>query len=380
MRQDTATVPGAGRAPARYRRRWLGLVGLLAALFAAAWLLTLPKPPAPAPSAGSTGSGSGLLDRWPSARVVQMSGLLGDGRAYRPLFYPEVDVSVGTALTPDGATLRLLVRRATGDPSELMRLPAAGNPDIRAVTAAGDDLVWMVAPDGSATPPVLYHANWRTPAPATALAADTGHPVVTGSFYDTVIAGGRVYWAATAGRNTEIRSVALTGGAVTVRPVDGAYALSGWPWLSSAVTAVSGSIEMRNLDTGQRIPVPRTPPEVITCGPAWCRVLTPGPDGKVARTELMHPDGSARIRVAAGAVSSAVTDVALVDRFEILTSTIPDSEPDNLKLVLYDVTANRSSLLVAAAATVNGRGPVVWWSTGDGESVTWYALDLRTLR
>jgi hypothetical protein len=107
--------------------------------------------------------------------------------------------------------------------------------------------------------------------------------------------------------------------------------------------------------------------------------LTPGPDGKVARTELMRPDGTSRIRVAAGVTTSAITDVALLDRFEVLTTTIPDSEPDNLKLVLYDLTTNRSSVLAEAAGTVQGAGSIVWWSTGD-DVVTWYALDLRTVR
>ncbi len=39
----------------------------------------------------------------------------------------------------------------------------------------------------------------------------------------------------------------------------------------------------------------------------------------------MHPDGTARIRVAAAAVTAAITDIALADRFEILVSTIPDA-------------------------------------------------------
>jgi hypothetical protein len=44
------------------------------------------------------------------------------------------------------------------------------------------------------------------------------------------------------------------------------------------------------------------------------------------------------------------------------------------------VTTNRSTLLAAAAATVHGRGSIVWWSTGEDLAVTWYALDLRSLR
>jgi hypothetical protein len=131
-----------------------------------------------------------------------------------------------------------------------------------------------------------------------------------------VIADGRVHWAAAAVRATEVRSIPLASGPVTTRTVDGSYALSGWPWLTSTGTAVAGPIELRNLQTGQRIAVPRTAPEVITCGPAWCRVLTSGPDGRVVKTELMRPDGTARIRVAAGAITSAITDVALADRFE----------------------------------------------------------------
>jgi hypothetical protein len=205
--------------------------------------------------------------------------------------------------------------------------------------------------------------------------------VFTDTQYDLIVADGRVRWAAAGpDRTTEIRSIALGGGAVSTRTVDGAYALSAWPWLTSTVSVGTGPIELRNLETAQRIAVPRTPPEVVSCRPVWCRVLTPGPNGQVARTELMHPDGTARIRVAAGTVSSAITDIALADRFEILSATIPDAGTDNLKLVLYDVSTNRSTALVAAAATVQGRGSIVWWSTGEDPAVTWYALDLRTLR
>lgn len=359
-------------------------MGLLAALVAATWLLALPQPPGPSGRVGSPAGSSGgntLQDRWPQARVVSASGRLAGGRAYRPLFYPQVDVSVGTALTDDGSELRLLVRTANGDDREIMRLATANRPQIQGMTAAGDDLVWLVAPDGTDTRFVLYRTNWREPGPPTPLTSDTGRVEINDTRYDVVIADGLVHWAAaTAGGSTEVRSVPLAGGSVSVRTVDGAYALSAWPWLTSVGSVNSAPPELRNLVTGERVTVPWTPTEVVWCGPVWCRVMTRTVDGRLARTELMHPDGTARVRVAAGTVSSALTDVALDDRFEILVSTIPDAGADNLKLVLYDLTANRSILLVAAAATVQGRGSVVWWSTGDEPAVTWHALDLRTLR
>jgi hypothetical protein len=93
---------------------------------------------------------------------------------------------------------------------------------------------------------------------------------------------------------------------------------------------------------------------------------------------VMRPDGSDRKRMAAGTVSSAVLDVALVDRFEVLAQTQADGT-GTLKLMLFDIPSGRSAVLAAGGATVQARGPIVWWSTGEEEAVEWFALDLRNL-
>ena len=155
------------------------------------------------------------------------------------------------------------------------------------------------------------------------LTADTGAVIFFNSQYDVVIAEGRVYWAAAGeGRqSTEVRSVPLGGGRVAVQPIDGAYALSAWPWLTSAGGSQGGSVELRNLVTGERRTVSGAANELVNCGPVWCRVMIIGAAGRPARTDVMRTDGSDRKRMAAGTISSAVLDVALVDRFEVLAQT-----------------------------------------------------------
>jgi len=200
------------------------------------------------------------------------------------------------------------------------------------------------------------------------------------SQYDVVIADGAVRWAAAGanGQFTEVRSVPLGGGTVSVQRIDGAFAMSAWPWLTSA--GGSGSVQLRNATTGASIPVATAPDEMVTCGPVWCRVLVIGPGGQPARTDLMRPTGADRRRLAAGMTTSAVLDVALLDRFELLTQTMAGDGPALLTLILFDLTADRAVPLARGVATVQARGPVVWWSTGSDEAVEWFALDLRTLR
>jgi len=312
---------------------------------------------------------------------VELPGRLADDRAYTPWFHVDADTSVGTALTGDGASVRLLVRGRDGAPRELLRLPAAGNPQFNGFTVSGDDLLWMVSAGDGETRATLYRADWRRGGPAVTLTADTGDVIFFNSQYDLVVADGRVHWAAARAEEqvTEIRSVPVRGGAQTVRRLEGAYALSAWPWLTSAGSTQAGPVELRNLTTGQRIAVGGAASELVTCGPVWCRVLVLGPADQPARTDLMRPDGTDRVRMAGGGITSAVLDVALVDRFEVLSLTGGGAGGANLKLILYDIKANRSVVLATGVATVQGRGPVVWWSTGEAEAVTWHALDLRTL-
>jgi hypothetical protein len=241
----------------------------------------------------------------------------------------------------------------------------------------------MASGGAAGTRHTLYRSDWRRGTPATAITADTGDVIFYNSQYDLVVENNQVHWA-TARANeavTEIRSVPVTGGKVAVRRVDGAYALSAWPWLTSAGAVQDGPVELRNLADGQRLTVPGSPNELVTCGPVWCRVLVLGAAGQPARTDLMRPDGGDRSRVAGGGITSAALDVALVGRFEVLSLTADgDTEASSsLKVMLYDLTTKRLVVLAAGVATVQARGPVVWWSTGSDEAVAWYSLDLRTL-
>jgi hypothetical protein len=376
--------------------RLAGLVALVVALAATGWLISRPGPSTTAERAAPAAVEVSLRDVWPDARVVETPGRLVDDRAYTPWFHLDADVSVGTALTGDGNSVRLIVRSSGAAPAgaapaggaerELMRLPAADNPQFNGFAVAGDELVWMVSAGEIGSKATLYRADWRRGTPASVVTADTGDVLFFNSAYDVVVAGGRVHWATARAETavTEIRSVPLGGGKVTVRPVDGAYALSGWPWLTSAGSSQSGPVELRNLDTGQRITVPGSPTELVTCGVVWCRVVVLGAAGQPARTDLMRPDGSDRMRMSGGGITSAVLDVALIDRFELLSlagSGTGDGVGSNLKLILFDVSARRSVILATGVATVQARGPVVWWSTGDGvDAVVWHALDLRTLK
>jgi hypothetical protein len=359
--------------------RIVTIVALAIALVAAGRLLTLPEPPTSS-KAGASGEVT-LRDLWPKAKIVETSGRLADDRAYTPWFHLDAETSVGTALTADGAYTRLVVRGPGAAVRELQRLRAADNPQFNGFVAAGDELFWMVSSGDGSGVSTLYRADWRRGTAAAQLATDTGDVVYFNSQYDLVVADGRVHWASALRDQpvTELRSVPVGGGPVTVQRVDGAFAQSAWPWLTSSGSSQSGPVELRNRQTGQRVNVPGETSELVTCGPVWCRVLLLGAGSQPARTDLMHPDGSARIRVAGGGITSAVLDVALVDRFEVLSQTRGTGETTSLKLILYDIRKNRSVVLADGVATVQGRGPVVWWSTGSAEAVAWFALDLRTL-
>jgi hypothetical protein len=372
----------------RHRRgvppRWLTFSGLALAIAASVWLILVPGPQSRVPVAASTGP-STLTQAWPAAKVVQQSGQLTDGRAYTPWLYLDATTSVGTSLSSDGLAIRLLVRRGDGSVGRLQELPYGKDPpQFNGLTASGDDLVWMVSVLDAAgkAHTTLYRANWRQATPAVMLTSDTGDPVFFSSQYDLLVADGTVHWAAaaaTAQPVTELRAIPLAGGRVEVRKVDGAFAWSAWPWLTSVGSGVAGPVELRNSATGTRTTVPASNTELVTCSPTWCRVVVLAATGGAARTDLMTPDGKTRLRMAGGAITAAVPDVALVDRFEVLSMAESNPAVNGVKLLMYDAKSKRTVSLATGVATVAARGPVVWWSTGDAEAVTFYSLDLRTL-
>ncbi len=352
-------------------------------------VITLRQPkhaaPAPAPAA-SANEPVQLATAWPGAVVTDASSRLADGTAYSPLAYLDANTSVGTATTPDGVAERLVLRSGTGEPRELHRLPADHNPQWFGFAASGDDLVWV---ESTSTVDKgenrLWRANVRTPGPAVGLTADTGDIVLFNSQYDLLIVGGAVRWTAAARGSTpvtELRSIPLSGGTVSVKQVPGAYAMSAWPWLVSVANGQPGPVDLLNVDTGAKVKVPATAIELLSCSPTWCRIMIMNGTGEPARIDMMHVDGSERRRIAGGDVEPATTDVGLLDRFEVLAKSTSDDESptSSQQVILYDTTARRLVLVGTGAGTVAGRDNLVWWSTGEDENTVWHVLDLSTLK
>jgi hypothetical protein len=172
----------------------------------------------------------------------------------------------------------------------------------------------------------------------------------------------------------------VTGGKVSVRTEPGAWARSTWPWLVSAGTGESGPIQLLDLAARKRIEVDATGNELVSCSPAWCRMLVLGGDGP-ARIDLMRPDGTERRQVATGAASASIIDVAVLDRFEVLSlADAQRTATGNQQLLLYDLTDERVVTVAEGIGMVLCRGGMLWWSTMTGGEITgWQALDLRSL-
>jgi hypothetical protein len=200
-------------------------------------------PPVAAPAPGRLDAATA----WPSARTADIDPAMPDGPLFTPALFLDATTAIGTAPTPDGTQARLLIRAGDDPPRELRRESLEGNPQFDAFAAAGDDIVW--AESGDRRPGTRIWAAARSGGAARQLTADTGNAVFAGNEFDLVIADGRVHWAAAprAG-TTEIRSVALTGGPVTVRAEPGEWSQTAWPWLTDETEH-----RLRNTATGRTV-------------------------------------------------------------------------------------------------------------------------------
>lgn len=372
----TLTTQRQPAPPVPRGRRRLGILGLAVALAAGGSLLLLtgPRHGTPAPPARLPASAA-----WPKAQRTDIPGNLPDGPVFTPELFLDARTAVGTAPSPDARSMRLLIRGADGTLRELRRLPLDRNPQFDNVTATGDEVVWTESTDRGRLQ--VWAAGLRGGPPPRRLTADTGNAVFFGSQYDLTVAGGRVYWAAApdGAKSTEIRSVPLTGGAVQVRDEPGMWALSAWPWLTNGAGAQTGTTKLHNMATNRDVEINSTGVELTTCSPVWCRVMVMNGDG-LARIDVMHPDGSARSRIAGGAARSAIQDVAVLDRFEILSEAGPDADLTGMEgLLVYDIRTRRTVDISPAVSGAFSRGGVLWWSTGDQDSTVWHTLDLRTV-
>lgn len=354
-------------------RRWPSLAALAVALAAGAALITgggdTEAPTVP--------TRTDSLTAWPDAKRADVPAGLSDGPLFTPSMFLDTTTAVGTAPTPSGAQTRLLLRSPTGL-RELRRVTLADNPQFEAFTATADQIFW--AESTAAETSVRLWTAKRTGGPARLLTRDTGHAVFYGTQHDLVVADGRLHWTAAAGSAaTEIRSIPVTGGQVTVRTEPGQWSQSAWPWLVDD-GSTSGEPRLRNPITKRDLPVATSGLEQLTCGPAWCRAMVMG-DQTLAAIELVRPDGSDRRRIAGGAAQAAVTDVAILDRFEILAEPRPDSDvTGTAALIVYDITTGRTVDIAPDADGAFSRGGLLWWSTSTpDEEITWHTIDLRTI-
>lgn len=361
---------------------------LAVALLVAGWLIFGGSPTRPGPAGSSQPAQPAavpLLRAWPSAAIVDAPGTLPDGTPYTPWLYADPTTSVGVAPAPDGSAQRVVVR--AGDRvRELVRVGQDRFPSFVGFTSSGDDVYWAESTASTSQPLQnrLWRASLRGDAGPVPLTTDTGDVVFFNSQYDLVVHGDRLYWAAAAPSKepaTEVRSVPVAGGPTTSTRMDGAYELSAWPWLQTATgTRQAGPQELRNLDTGRRVPVAKARAEVVDCSPTWCRSIVSVPSDGTTRYDTMRPDGSDRRRVGGADTSVAVGEVALLDRFEPVLQATGTAAFDSAKrLALYDLTTGRLVVVAADVGQVFGRQHMLWWSTGDPQHQTWHSLDLSTL-
>jgi hypothetical protein len=262
----------------------------------------------------------------------------------------------------------------------LRRLAAAERAQVNGFAVSGDSLVWMesTARPDSGLVTTLWQTTWTTAAKPTQLTTNTGDAVFYGLQSDVVVADGRVNWTAIgpgSNGNTEVRSIALTGGQVSVKPLVGEYGLTTPPWAVSVLGGHGNPVTLVNLSTDARLTVQTAPAEVAVCSPTWCRIAITSETALVG-IDMMHPDGTSRRRIAGAEATPNIGDATLLDRYVPLTT---DRGEGGVGLSLYDLNTGRTDLVTPQAANVQGRDGVLWWSTGAGTSLTWHAVDLHAL-
>jgi hypothetical protein len=364
-------------------------VGLLAGLGLVAVLLVLPAPlrRPPTASAGPAATPSGpvaltLKAAWPDATVFSLPATFPDGSTYLPQTLLDATTSIGLATSADAQRSSLVVAGPGGQSRVLDSALVNDGASFDAVTLTADAIYWMrTVNDANGHAEVSLWTAGRSGGPSRRLSADVGAPLFAGSAYDMQIAGGRLYWLAGAGTeaNTELRSIPLAGGRVTVRTLSGAWTMASWPWLVTAPSAAGAPVELFNVASGARVPVHAPTNKMVSCSPTWCRLIADN-GSQTSVTVLIHPDGTDLRRIGGQDAIAFASDVALRQRFEPLMTALTSANSTTVsRLDLYDIARRRTVLIEAAATNAAAKGDYLWWATGDNETLAWHALDLRTL-
>jgi hypothetical protein len=350
---------------------------LLVALGASARLLTLPQPHAP-------GTDWTLAEAYPRAAVVDVPGFVDGDWAYQPMLFLDARTSIGIATPGSRGQTRLVVLRPDGTTRTVRTLGVNDAPQFGGFAAGEGRIVWLeqtAGADGQGDAQI-WVAN-ADGGDARMLTHDVGEFAFYNSQYDMIIRGGRAYWTAAVpgdALKTEIRSVSLAGGQVSVHVLEGDWQAAGGDWLVTAMTGGGGATELIDRRTGRRERIPNRQSELISCSAALCRVLVLGGDGGTTRIDVMRPDGTDRHKAIAGAVTAALVDVGLLDRWEVYSrSGRGTSALSSQQVLLYDAKEKRIINLADGAGQIMGRDGFVWWGAGTGDYVTYQVLDLHTL-
>lgn len=373
----TVASPGRG-----WRRDWRVPASMVVALLAVGVALAWPSPEPPRAASSGAAGPARLADVWPSAKVVTVASQLPDGTSLQPQLVLDSGSVVGIATSPDLTSSRLVIRAGDGAVRSLHALQGQQGSTVAALAVAADQLYWLELSDGDGERITTLWRAGLAGGPTVLLATDHSDLLYYDSAYDLQVVDGRALWAAAGAQGGgEVRSVPLAGGAVSVRALDRLFALTAWPWVTSSAGSTPGDVELLNLQTGQRRAVRAGPSEILTCTPVWCRVTTLVNRGQSLTFEVEHLDGADRQKIGNTSLTPLNTDVGLLDRFEVLASTVSSNASGYAQnLWLQDLRAGRAVLLDdTVTATVGSRGAFLWWSTGNNETVAWHILDLRQL-
>jgi hypothetical protein len=336
-----------------------------------------------------------LADRWPKARLVSVEATLPDGDSYTPAAFVGA-VSVGTAVNPAQTIERLVIRDPAGAISTVRQLTVDSGLLFVGIVVNDGQLYWLETGQDVNGGPATD--AWTVPIAGGVprrLSTDDQAAMYVGSSFDTQVVDGRLYWLGSPGSDTQLHSVAVTGGPESVQPLDNGYAMTAWPWVTTANDGNPGPAQMRNLVTGASYMINAGPQDILSCTPTWCLLSQLSNEDQTITSYLQRADGTGRRPLGDATMTPVNVDSVLLNRYEILSIPVGSQQATTTteQMWLCDVSAKPGSsgvlcgkddpgmtlLAGASSGTFGYAGSVIWWSTGDNETLTWHALDLGGL-